>query len=180
MTGMRWSPNIGRHAAGTSALAVLLLLCSLGVGSWPARGTPPCRRAGPGYRRLRAAGAGPAERSNTRSPWRARATALLVAAGAYEVRTAEDVFVSHQRRSRREGGFQSLRSFREAGAGCENQTTLVGATDRIPGSNCATGGFTWWSMRKGLRRRAARGARGLSRRLRRHERKQRPDCLQQW
>ena len=121
---MRLSPNIGRHAAGTSPPAMLLLLCSLAWGHG--------EHEVPRYVAVQGKDTGDCER--VVRPCRtiqyaqsvaAKGDRLLVAAGAYEVRTAQDLFVLTSGMLDVQGGFDRFDHFARQ-APDANQTTLVG------------------------------------------------------
>ena len=132
MTGLRWSLNIGRHAAGTSAPAVVLLLCSLAWGHGqhevPRHVAEQGRDTGDCVLPVR-----PCRTIQYAQSVAGKGDRVLVAAGTYEVRTAEDVFYLTSGVLDVKGGFNRFDHFARQ-APEENQTTLVGAPIEFRGA----------------------------------------------
>ena len=121
---MQRSPNVGRHAVGKSASALLLLLCGLAWGHGehevPRYVAPQGKDAGDCELPVR-----PCRTIQYAQTVAGKGDRILVATGTYPVRTAQDVFMLTGGMLDVQGGFDRFDHFaRQAPA--VNQTTLVG------------------------------------------------------
>ena len=145
---MRWSSDTGRHITGFAALAAALLFCSFAFGhgqhELPRHVAPEGRDTGDCSLPVRPCRT--IEYAQSRS---GKGDRLLVAAGRYEVRSAEEIFGLTSGMLDARGGFDRFDHF-QTQAPDRNLTTLVGVPRQFR-SQLRDRGFHVVVDRKGLR-----------------------------